>query len=79
MTKASCDGSALDCNKAIKEIRRLENRWEELKRLVSTSNSEDVLIDGPNHDNPYFTCDQRWGFDDALNWVEMKMEELEEK
>jgi hypothetical protein len=61
---------------------KLQRRWEELKRLVSTSNSEDVLIDGPNHDklyNLYYTCDQRWGFDDALNWVEMKMKELEEK
>lgn len=77
MTKASCDGSALDCNKAIKEILRLEKRWEELKRTLSTTNSKDVLFDIP--DNTYFTCDQRWGFDDALNWVEMKMKELESK
>ena len=57
--------------------REMYDRWKELKRILSTTNSKEVLIDIPN--NTYFTCDQRWGWDDAINWVEMKMKELEEK
>ena len=34
MTKASCDGSKSDCNKAIKEILRLEKRWRLLKERI---------------------------------------------
>lgn len=36
MTKASCDGSKSDCNKAIKEILRLEKRWKTLRSELET-------------------------------------------
>ena len=67
-----------NCNHQLREYRKLENRWKELKKLILTSNSKDALIDGPNS-NPYYTSDQRWGFDSALHWMEIKMKELEEK
>ena len=31
-----CDGSRSDCNKAIKEILRLEKRWEALRNELET-------------------------------------------
>ena len=62
MTKASCDGSALDCNKAIKEILRLENRWEELKEWLESYN------------NPSYTL----GKPTIYQAVQKKMKEMEE-
>lgn len=73
-----CDGSKSDCVKLVRDCQRLKNRWEELKTIIISSNSEDVLIDGPNS-NPYYTCDQRWGFEEALRWIEEQMKLPEEK
>ena len=71
------DGSIIDL--VVDDDQKItdKERWSELKKLISISNSEDVLIDGPNNDNPHFTCDQRWGFDESLSWVEKQMNELE--
>jgi hypothetical protein len=79
MTKASCDGSKSDCNKAIKEILKLENRWEELKRYVGISKLEDLQQNGKIDPNTYLTCDADWGFDMGMIWIRDFMAELESK
>ena len=67
-----CDGSASDCNRAIKEIIRLEGRWSMLKQLVGDYSAKVYCED----DGPC-TGEFKAGFDRALGWVEARMEELE--
>jgi hypothetical protein len=70
MTKASCDGSALDCNKAIKEILRLENRWFDLKNWVADTGISPK--DSPSKD-------YQVGHNEALEGILHYMKNLEEK
>ena len=67
MTK-TCDGSALDCNKAIKEILRLENRWFDLKNWVADTGI--AQKESPNKD-------YQVGHNEALEGILWYMRKLE--
>ena len=64
-----CDGSALDCNKAIKEILRLENRWKKLEARINHA------IKYPISGTPGEMSVAQHELEDVLQW----MKELEEK
>ena len=74
MTKASCDGFALDCNKAIKEILRLENRWEELKNWVADTGISKEQCPTDPRQNTY-----QIGHNEALEGILHHMKTLEKK
>jgi hypothetical protein len=49
-------------------------RWNTLKNVIITMSAKTELI---SDEDPYYTCDQRWGFDEALSRVENIIEKLE--
>jgi hypothetical protein len=53
-----------------------EEKWNTLKNVLLSMSSRTELI---RHKDIYYTCDQQWGFDEALSRVESIMEKLEEK
>jgi hypothetical protein len=53
-----------------------KERWNTLKNLLLSMTSRTELI---SDKDTYYTCDQQWGFDEALSRIESIMEKMEEK
>jgi hypothetical protein len=50
-----------------------EEKWNTLKNVLLSMSSRTELI---SDKDIYYTCDQQWGFDEALSRVESIMEKL---
>ena len=51
-------------------------KWNTLKNVLLIMSSRTELI---SDKDTYYTCDQQWGFDEALSRIENIIEKLEEK
>lgn len=64
------------CNRNVKVSdppSKVEDRWNTLENvLLSMSSRTELIGDKDTH----YTCDQRWGFDEALSRVESIMEKM---